>query len=185
MQRRRRTCPTDLKDAQWPAIAELVPQARPGGRPRRAASRELINAILYALRGGQAWRLLPHGFPPWQTVHNDLRRWQAEGVWQRIHHAVLTAGGYAGKLAAWAKPKANLTLSIVKRPRALPRFEPLPGRSVIERTFGWVIKNRRLVRDFGQRTDVAQTLIRIAATATMLRRVAWPGILLKRALRIG
>ena len=50
-----------------------------------------MNAILYALRGGQAWRLMPHNFPPWQTVYYYLRRWQADGVWERIHHAVLTA----------------------------------------------------------------------------------------------
>lgn len=54
------------------------------------ASRDLVNAILYALRAGHAWRLLPHDFPPWQTVYYYLRRWQAEGVWARIH-AVLTA----------------------------------------------------------------------------------------------
>jgi transposase len=89
--RRRRAYATDLTDAQWAAIADVVPDARPGGRPRQAASRELINAILYALRGGQAWRLLPHDFPPWQTVYYYLRRWQAEGVWERIHHAVLVA----------------------------------------------------------------------------------------------
>jgi transposase len=89
--RRRRAYPTDLTDAQWAAIAELVPDAVPGGRPRRASSRELVNAILYALRAGQAWRLLPHDFPPWQTVYYYLRRWQAEGVWERVHHAVLMA----------------------------------------------------------------------------------------------
>ena len=91
MRRRRRAYPTDLTDAQWAAIAELVPDALPGGRPRRASSRDLIDAILYALRGGQAWRLLPHDFPPWQTVYYYLRRWQAESVWERIHHAVLMA----------------------------------------------------------------------------------------------
>lgn len=89
--RRRRAYPSDLTDAQWAAIADLVPDAQPGGRPRRASSRELVNAILYALRGGQAWRLLPHDFPPWQTVYYYLRRWQAEGVWEHIHHAVLMA----------------------------------------------------------------------------------------------
>ena len=89
--RRRRAYPTDLTDAQWASIADRVPDARPGGRPRRAPSRELVNAVLYALRGGQAWRLLPHDFPPWQTVYYYLRRWQAEGVWERIHHAVLMA----------------------------------------------------------------------------------------------
>ena len=76
---------------QWAAIADLVPHALPGGRARRAPSRELVHAILYALRGGQAWRLLPHDFPPWQTVYYYLRRWQAEGVWERIHHAVRMA----------------------------------------------------------------------------------------------
>jgi transposase len=91
MPKRRRTYPTDLTDRQWAAIAELVPDARHGGRPRRASSRELVNAILYALRAGHAWRLLPHDFPPWQTVYYYLRRWQAEGVWDSIHHAVLVA----------------------------------------------------------------------------------------------
>jgi transposase len=91
MRRRRRAYPTDLTDVQWAAIAELVPQARRGGRPRRTSPPEVVNAILYMLRGGQAWRLLPHDFPPWQTVYSYLRRWQAEGVWQRIHHAVLMA----------------------------------------------------------------------------------------------
>jgi len=76
---------------------------------------------------------------------------------------VFADGEYAGKLVDWAKQKADLVLSIVRRPRALPRFEPLPRRWVIERTFGWPIKNRRLVRDFEQRTDVAETLIRVSA----------------------
>lgn len=91
MPRRRRAYATDLSDRQWAAIADLVPDGRPGGRPRRANKRELVNAILYALRAGQAWRLLPHDFPPWQTVYYYLRRWQAEGVWDRIHHVVLMA----------------------------------------------------------------------------------------------
>src|SRR4051795_12898816 len=47
---------TDLTETQWMVIAPLVPDAMPGGRPRKASSRELINAILYALRadGGNA-----------------------------------------------------------------------------------------------------------------------------------
>jgi len=85
---------------------------------------------------------------------------------------VFADGGYAGRLVEWAKQNTNLVLSIVERPRAPPRFEPLPRRWVIERSFGWLIKNRRLGRDFEQRTDGAETLIRIAATATMLRRIA-------------
>jgi len=76
---------------QWARIAPLIPEAKPGGRPRKATTRELIEAILYVLRAGCAWRLLPHAFPPWQTVYSYLRRWQREGVWDRIHHTLVMA----------------------------------------------------------------------------------------------
>ena len=88
---KRRAYDTDLSDGQWALIAPLIPEAQPGGRPRKAATRELINAILYFLRGGAAWRLLPHHLPPWQTVYYYLRRWQREGVWDRVHHALVMA----------------------------------------------------------------------------------------------
>ena len=64
----RRGYATDLSDPQWALIAPLIPEAEPGGRPRKTTSRELVNAILYFLRAGMAWRLLPHDLPPWQTV---------------------------------------------------------------------------------------------------------------------
>ncbi len=51
--------------------------------------------------------------------------------------------GYAGRLVASAKEKAILALSIVKRPRALPRFEVMPRRWVVERTFGWSTRKGR------------------------------------------
>ena len=89
----------------------------------------------------------------------------SRGLWNFVE-VVFADGGCAGRLVAWAKEKTNLALSIVKRARAVPRLEPLPRRWVVERTFGWLIRNRRLVRDFEQRTDVA-------ATATMLRRMTW------------
>ena len=87
----RRAYATDLTDTQWALIAPLIPEAEPGGRPRKASSRALVNAILYFLRAGMAWRLLPHDLPPWQTVYYYLRRWQREGVWDRVHHALLMA----------------------------------------------------------------------------------------------
>jgi transposase len=89
--RGRRAYATDLTDTQWALIALLIPEAEPGGRPRKASSRELVNAILYVLRAGAAWRLLPHDFPPWQTVYYYLRRWQHEAVWDRVHHTLVMA----------------------------------------------------------------------------------------------
>ena len=87
----RRAYATDLTDRQWALIAPLIPEAEPGGRPRKAPTRELVNAVLYFLRAGMAWRLLPHDLPPWQTVYSYLRRWQREGVWDRVHHTLLMA----------------------------------------------------------------------------------------------
>lgn len=51
----RRAYPSDLTDAQWAAIAPMIPDATPGGRPRKADKREIMDAILYIL-GGCAWR---------------------------------------------------------------------------------------------------------------------------------
>ena len=87
----RRAYDTDLTDVQWELIAPLIPEANPGGRPRKASSRELVNAILYFLRAGMSWRLLPHDLPPWQTVYYYFRRWDREGVWQRVHHTLVMA----------------------------------------------------------------------------------------------
>jgi len=87
----RRAYATDLTDGQWELIAPFIPGAAPGGRPRKGSGRELVNAILYFLRAGMAWRLLPHDLPPWQTVYYYLRRWQREGVWARVHHALVMA----------------------------------------------------------------------------------------------
>ena len=87
----RRAYATDLTDGQWALIAPLIPEAEPGGRPRKAPTRDLVEAIFYFLRAGMAWRLLPHDLPPWQTVYYYLRRWQREGVWDRVHHALVMA----------------------------------------------------------------------------------------------
>jgi transposase len=56
--------PTDLTDAEWQVLAPLIPQPKPGGRPAVHDRRELVDAMLYWLRTGCAWRLLPHDFPP-------------------------------------------------------------------------------------------------------------------------
>jgi len=44
-----------------------------------------LDAIFSSLRGGCAWRLLPHAFPPWQIVYQYFWRWRNDGTWQRMH----------------------------------------------------------------------------------------------------
>jgi transposase len=89
--RKRRAYPSDLTNGQWAVIEPMIPDATPGGRPRRAPKRDIVEAILYLLRAGCSWRLLPHDFPPWQTVYHYLRRWEREGVWARVHHMLVMA----------------------------------------------------------------------------------------------
>jgi transposase len=81
-------------------------------------------------------------------------------------------GGYAGRLVRWAKDKAHIVLEVVKRSAAQTGFSVIRRRWVVERTFAWIVKNRRFVRDYEQLTTVAETLIIIAAFATLIRR--WP-----------
>jgi len=83
----RRAYPTDLTDAQWAILEPYVPPPKPGGRPPKHPRRELVDAMLYVLRSGGAWRLLPHEFPPWQTVYHYFRIWRDDGSWGRINAA--------------------------------------------------------------------------------------------------
>ena len=77
--------PSDLAEAQWKLIEDLIPPAKPGGRPREVVMREVLNAIMYVLRSGCAWRLLPHDFPKWNIVYHYFWRFRQDGLWQDIH----------------------------------------------------------------------------------------------------
>ena len=80
--------PSDLTDAQWEELEPLIPLAKPGGRPRTVDMRQVINGILYVLRSGCPWRMMPHDLPPWSTAWGYFRRWRKDGNWERIHDAL-------------------------------------------------------------------------------------------------
>ncbi|MFQ6018603.1 MAG: IS5 family transposase [Kiloniellaceae bacterium] len=80
---------SDMTDEEWALIAPLLPPARPLGRPRTTDLREVVNALLYLLRGGCPWRLLPKDFPPRSTVQRYFYAWREDGLWQRINHELL------------------------------------------------------------------------------------------------
>lgn len=82
----RRAYPSDLGDAEWTLLEPLLPAAKPGGRQEVHPRREIVNALFYVLRSGCQWRMLPHDFPPWETVYDDFRRWRNDGVWEEINH---------------------------------------------------------------------------------------------------
>ena len=59
------------------------------GRPRKWEMWQIINAILYVVRTGCQWRMLPKDFAPWQTVYGYFRRWKRQGLWERINEALV------------------------------------------------------------------------------------------------
>jgi transposase len=79
--------PSDLTDAQWALIKPFIP-VYPGGRPRKTAMRDVLDAILYLLRTGCQWRYLPNDFPPKSTVWGYFNRWRHNGTLDRIHDAL-------------------------------------------------------------------------------------------------
>lgn len=80
---------SDVTDAEWEVIAPLMPAARRLGRPRTTDLRVVVNALLYMLRTGCQWRLLPTEFPPRSTVQRYFYAGRESGLWQRINHELL------------------------------------------------------------------------------------------------
>jgi|ERR1051325_5711505 putative transposase len=259
--------PTDLTEKQWELLQLVLPPrpARKGpGRPP-ADLRGICNALLYLVRSGCAWRLLPRDFAPWQTVYDYFRRWSRQGCWKIIHgllrDAVRKAAGkrsqptaaildsqtvrsadqagergydaakktkgikrhilvdtlglllwvcvtgadvperegargflgqalrrfrwlrclwsdqgYGGPdFSAWVAARrktGTLRLEVVERDPTQRGFGVLAKRWIVERTFGWFMKHRRLVRNYEIKPQHAEAWLHIAMTGLMLRRLA-------------
>src|SRR3954470_21300401 len=254
---------TDLTDAQWALLQPHLPAPARTGRPR-ADLREVTNGILYLVRTGCQWRLLPKCFPPWSTVHTWYRRWRIDGTLEAIHDAlrrlcrrhagrdespassavdsqsVKAAGqggvtGFdAGKKVAGRKrhlwvdslglllavlvtgagthdaraagellhrrrwdeelPRlrvvyadsmyradclqeevfsfAPFELRVVSRPEGSVGFVRLPQRWVVERTFAWLGRSRRLSKDCERLAASSEAMVKLSMVHLMLRRLA-------------
>jgi len=81
-------------------------------------------------------------------------------------------GGYAGQLIQAVWQTYHWTLEIIKRTDDVTGFKVLPRRWVVERTFSWFGKYRRLSKDYEYNTDTSETMIYIAMIHIMIRRLA-------------
>lgn len=87
----------ELTDTAWSRIEALLPSGRGRGGQWRD-HRQVINGILWKIRTGAPWRDLPERYGPWKTAHERLRRWTADGTWDRILDAVVVKDDAIGNI---------------------------------------------------------------------------------------
>ena len=256
--------PSDLSDEQWAIIEGLDINRHWGpGRPMRLALRAVLNAILYVVRTGCAWRYLPSEYPNYNSVYYHFHKWCGDGTWEAVNTAlreqvrtaagrsalpslaildsqsvkttevggehgfdgakkvngrkrhivvdtmgnlltvlahaahigersggqqvllkipkvmwsrlekILADGGYDGAdFQAWVKATFGVDLEIALRPRDKKGFVVVPIRWVVERTFAWLGRYRRLSKDYEHLTENSEGMVYLASISRLLSRLA-------------
>lgn len=80
----RKAYPSDVTDAQWEILEPTIPPIPEDAPQALSDRREIVNAVLYVLRSGCPWHMLPHDFPAWRTIYWYFRRWERAGVWEHV-----------------------------------------------------------------------------------------------------
>lgn len=127
-----------VSDELWAVVEPLLPQERPkpkGGRPR-VSDRAVLTGILFVLKSGITWEMLPQelGCGSGMTCWRRLRDWQQVGVWERLHQTLLQRLADADKLD-WSRAALD-SASVpakrgAKRPARIRRIVANRARSAI------------------------------------------------------
>ena len=84
----RKAYPSDVTDAEWEILEPLIPAISEEAVHVKYTRREIVNGILYVLRSGCPWRLVPHDLPDWGALYYYFRKWRKEGVWDQVLEAL-------------------------------------------------------------------------------------------------
>ena len=80
--------PSDVTPKEWLIVKPLLPKSGKLGRPPRYSQRVMLNAMMYVVRSGCTWRMMPKEFPHWRLVYYYFAKWQSLGVWQQLNDAL-------------------------------------------------------------------------------------------------
>ena len=254
--------PSDVNDEEWALVVPYLTLMTEAAPQREYSLRAVFNALRWMARTGASWRMMPHDFPPWTAVYQQLQRWLKAGVFEaivedlravlrvaqgraaqpsavildsrtlqsspesghragydgakrkrgsKVHIAVDTLGqllalrvtaaheqdraqvkalveqvqevtgenveiafvdqAYTGEQATLDAAQHGIQLEVVKLPEAKKGFVLLPRRWVVERSFAWTTRFRRLVRDYERLPETLAGLHFLAFAILMLKRV--------------
>ena len=121
MSLKRMSYPSDLNDEKWDIISPWVSDDKTRGRNRSTDLREIVNSINYRWNTKCVWRMLPHDFPPWETVYYYFKRWKNSGVLIDIREAVITRDSIksrpsCGQLKNYQSDKQSSQLNVRLQP---------------------------------------------------------------------
>lgn len=254
--------PSDVTDEEWSFVVPYLTLCRLDSEQREHDLRAVFNALRWLVRTGASWRMMPHEFPPWPAVYQQMRRWLDAGCFEamvndlrvllrsyagrdpqpsamvldsrtlqstpesgaragydgakrrkgsKVHAAVDTLGqllalhvtpaneqdreqveqlaqavqeitgetvelayvdqGYTGKTAEDGAQKHGIRLEVVKHTEAKRGFVLLPRRWVVERSFAWAARFRRLARDYERLAQTLAGFHYLAFACLMLHRI--------------
>lgn len=254
--------PSDVSDEEWSFVVPYLTLIRLDSEQRQHDLRAVFNALRWLVRSGAHWRMMPHEFPPWPAVYQQMRRWLDAGCFEamvhdlrvllreyagragqpsamildsrtmqstpesggragydgakrrkgaKVHAAVDTLGhllalhvtpadaqdraqveqlaqavqeltgksveiayvdqGYTGDTAKQAAQAQGIALEVVKHTEAKRGFILLPRRWVVERSFAWAARFRRLARDYERLAKTLAGFHYLAFACLMLHRI--------------
>lgn len=177
----RKPYPSDVSDEAWAFVAPYLTLMTEGAPQRRHELREVFNGLRSIVTTGVQWRWLPHDLPPHAAVDQQARRWLAAGCFEadRARPAGHPAAGrrayadqgYTGEQPAAAAAAHGIQLGVVQHPEGTHGFVLWLRRWVVERSFAWTTRFRRLVRDDERLTTTLAGFHCVAFAVLMLQRV--------------